>query len=79
MTLRTEIQFTLAMAKQGHAVQMPAETVIALCERWLAVERSPLAEIEGALGVLIAAITWGEGIEAIGQLVGKRVRLLVEE
>lgn len=46
MTLRTEIQFTLAMAKKGHRVEMPAETALALCERWLAVEDAIQAEVD---------------------------------
>lgn len=54
MTLREEIQFTLAMAKEGKRVEMPTETVIALCERWLAVEGWKLVPTEATEGMLDA-------------------------
>lgn len=72
MIPRIEIEATLSMALHGSRCELPADVAAELCRTWLAVQDAPVVKVRGKVGEF--ATIW-----VSHSLVGRRVRLVVEE
>ena len=79
MTPRVEIEATLSMALHGSRCELPAEVAAELCRTWLAVQDAPVVDV-------VRCDLWDEDDDRMiaeadipANLIGRRVRLVVED